>query len=372
MHPNADPGPNGGGSRSHSRTLVLLAATAFGIYLCYRLAEPFVSALVWALTLTVLFAPFHGWLESKLKHRNLAAVVSTLVVGLIVVVPAAIVGQRLILQAANGAHRITANITSGDWQRAIEARPHLAFVSDRIARQLDLPGAVQALAAWLTSIAGSILKGSVVQVLGFLLTLYFLFFFLRDRRAVLRTIRSMLPLSEVEMDGMLARVSGTIYATIYGALAVAAAQGLLGGLMFWCLGLPTPLLWGVAMAVLALVPVLGSFVVWIPAAVLLALDGHWGKALILALWGGVVVSTVDNLLRPLLVGKRMKLHTVLAFISVVGGLILFGPAGLILGPVVLTITTELLKIWQSRTAAEAARVANEEKRESQCSVPELR
>ena len=137
-------------------------------------------------------------------------------------------------------------------------------------------------------------------------------------------------------------------------LAVAAVQGLLGGLMFWWLGLPAPLLWGVVMALLAVVPVLGAYVVWIPAALFLAMQGEWGKAMILSVWGGVVVGTIDNLLRPILVGKRLKLHSVLACMSVVGGLILFGPSGIILGPVILTITMVLLEIWRSRTAVETA------------------
>jgi predicted PurR-regulated permease PerM len=147
-------------------------------------------------------------------------------------------------------------------------------------------------------------------------------------------------------------ISNTIHATIYGTLAVSAVQGLLGGLMFWWLGLPAPLLWGVVMAFMALVPVLGAFVVWIPAAFFLVLEGSWGKALILTLWGLVVVGTIDNLLRPMLVGRRLKLHTVLAFISVVGGLIQFGPAGLIIGPAVLAITTALLEVWTGRNLAE--------------------
>jgi predicted PurR-regulated permease PerM len=107
------------------------------------------------------------------------------------------------------------------------------------------------------------------------------------------------------------------------------------------------------MALLAVVPVLGAFVIWIPAALFLATEGSWGKALILIAWGAFVVGTVDNLLRPILVGKRLKLHTVLAFISTVGGLILFGAAGLVLGPVVLTVTAELLEIWRHRNAVEA-------------------
>jgi predicted PurR-regulated permease PerM len=352
---------NDWGSRRHVQTLVLMAATAFGVYLCYRLTAPFLPALAWALALAVLFSPFQSWLESKLKHSSIAAGVSVLMIGLIVVVPAAFVGQRLVLQAVQGAELIETKVKSGEWRRALEAQPRLAPFVDRIERQIDLPGTVKTLATWLSTTAGSIVKGSVFQVIGFCLTFYLLFFFLRDRRAALESLRSLSPLSVAEMDRLLGRVGDTIYATIYGTLAVASVQGLLGGLMFWWLGLSAPLLWGVVMALLAVVPVLGAFVVWIPAALFLALEGSWGKALILTVWGMLVVGTIDNLLRPVLVGNRLKLHTVLAFLSVVGGLILFGPAGLILGPVALTVTLVLLEIWTSRTTAGAvARVEPEE------------
>ena len=115
--------------------------------------------------------------------------------------------------------------------------------------------------------------------------------------------------------------------------------------MFWWLGLQAPLLWGVVMGLLAIIPILGAFIVWIPAALFLAIDGHWGQAIVLSLWGLIVVGTIDNLLRPILVGKRLKQHTVLAFISIVGGILVFGPAGLVLGPVALTTTAVLLEIW---------------------------
>ena len=151
------------------------------------------------------------------------------------------------------------------------------------------------------------------------------------------------------MDRLFSRVGDTVHATIYGTLVVAAVQGTLGGLMFWWLDLPAPLLWGLVMGVLAIVPVLGAFVVWIPAAVFLALDGSWGKALILALWGGVLVGGIDNVIYPILVGNRLRLHTIPAFMAIVGGLIVFGPSGLILGPMTLTVTVLLLEIWRSRS-----------------------
>ena len=351
--PTAAPITNDWGSRRHVQTLVLMAATAFGIYLCCRLAAPFLPALAWALALAVLFTPFQRWLESKIKRHSLAAVVCVIVIGLIVVVPATFVGQRLIVQAANGARLIETKVNSGDWRRALEAQPRLAPLADKITRHVDLPGAVNTLANWLTGTAGAIVKGSMVQVVGLALTFYLLFFFLRDRHAVLLAIRSLSPLSEAEMVRLFGRVGDTIYATISGTLAVASVQGLLGGLMFWWLGLSAPLLWGVVMALLAVVPVLGAFVVWIPAALFLALEGSWGKALILALWGMLVVGTIDNVLRPTLVGNRLKLHSVLVFISVVGGVMLFGPAGLILGPVALTVTTVLLETWRTQNTSAA-------------------
>ena len=341
---------NDWGSRSHVQTLVLMAVSALGLYLCYRMAAPFLPALAWALALAVLFSPFQRWLESKLKHPNLAAAVSVLVISLIVVFPAAFVGQQLVLQAAKGAELIETKINSGEWRRALEAQPRLAPLADRIEHQLE--GTLKTLATRLSTTAGSIVKRSVFQLVEFCLTFYLLFYFLRDRHAALQSLRSLSPLTEPELDRLFGRVGDTIYATVYGTLAVSSVQGLLGGLMFWWLGLSAPLLWGLVMALLAVVPVLGAFVVWIPAALFLALEGSWGKALILTLWGMLVVGTIDNLLRPVLVGNRLKLHTVLAFISVVGGLILFGPAGLILGPVALTFTMVLLEIWTSRATVE--------------------
>ena len=343
------PNSNDWGSPQHVQTLVLMAATAIGIFLCYKLALPFLPALAWALALAVLFTPLQRWLESKFKRPSMAAAISVLVISMIVVVPVTFVGQQLLLQAAKGAQLIETKVNSGEWRRTLEAQPRFAALAERIDRNMDLQGSVKSLSTWLSTTAGSIVKGSVYQMIGACLTFYLLFFLLRDRRAALQSLQSLSPLAAVEMHRLFARVGDTIYATIYGTLAVSAVQGALGGLMFWCLGLSAPLLWGLVMALLAVVPVLGTFIVWIPAALLLALEGSWGKALILALWGMFVVGTIDNLLRPLLVGNRLQLHTVLVFMSVLGGLILFGSAGLILGPVALTITMGLLEIWSSRT-----------------------
>ncbi len=340
----------------HVRTLVVLGATGAGIYLCYRMAVPFLPALTWALALAVLFTPFQHWLECKVRRPGAAAALAVILIGAMVVVPVFFVGQRLILEAARGAQTVQSKVDSGEWRRLLESQPRLKPWVDRIETEIDVPGTVRSAATGLSATAGAILKGSLMQILEFCLIFYLLFFMLRDRRAGLEALRSLSPLTAPEMKHILIRVGDTIHATIYGTLAVAAIQGLLGGLMFWALGLPGPLLWGVVMALLAIVPVLGAFVVWLPAAFFLVLEGHPGKAAILAAWGMLVVGTIDNLLRPMLVGNRLHLHTVLVFISVIGGLIVFGASGLILGPVVFTVTLVLLELWPHRAAVTAMKM----------------
>ena len=341
------------GSRKHVHTLVLMTATVAGVYVCYLLAAPFFPAFAWALALAVLFTPLHRWFESKIKYHNLSTTLCVLVAALILVVPAIFVAERIISETARGAESIKALFDSGEWRRSFEEHPILAPVGHWVERQIDLPELINNATAWLTGTAASFVQGSVLQLIGLVLTFYIFFYFLRDRNALLESIRSLSPLSEEDMNRIFAGVSDTVHATLYGTFAVAVVQGALGGLMFWWLDLPTPLLWGIVMALLAVVPVLGAFIIWVPAAIFMVLEGSSGKALVLTLWGTIVVGGIDNLLYPMLVGKQLKMHTVLAFVSLVGGLIVFGPSGLILGPIIFTVTRLLLEIWRRQNTAAA-------------------
>jgi predicted PurR-regulated permease PerM len=343
---------NDWGSRSHIHTLLLMTVTVAGIYFCYLLAEPFIPVFVWALALAVIFTPLHRWLVTKIKHPNLAATITVLAAALIVIVPATFVAERIVGEAARGAASLKIIVESGAWRRSIEGHPFFAPIGKWIEQQFDLPGMLDTASSWLTGTAASFVQGSVLQIIGVVLTFYIFYYFLRDRRVILASLRSMSPLSEADMSRVIDGVNDTVHATLYGTLAVAVVQGTLGGLMFWWLGLPTPLLWGIVMALLAVVPVLGAFIVWVPAAIFLFLEGSGGKALLLTVWGSIVVGGIDNMLYPMLVGKRLKMHTILAFVSLVGGLIVFGPSGLILGPVIFTITRLLLEIWSSQNSVE--------------------
>ena len=333
------------GARSRLRAFVLLGLTLAGLLVCFWLLLPFLPALVWALALAILFLPAHRFIEARLNNRNLAAAVSVTVIGLLVVVPVLLVTGRVVQGAAEGAIAARDKIVSGEWRHAIEMNEFLAPIARWIAG-LDLTGTIENVTHWLTNLSASFVSGSVLGIITVLLTFYLLFYFLRDREAALAWLRDISPLSAAEMDQLESRVIDTVEATLYGTVVVAVVQGTLGGLMFWWLGLPMPLLWGLVMGLLAIVPVLGAFVVWVPAALFLALDGELGKAVILTIWGAVIVGGIDNLLYPILVKGRLRLHTVPTFIAIVGGLLLFGASGLLLGPLVLTVTMFFLEIWR--------------------------
>lgn len=330
--------------------LILIAATAAGIVGCALLAAPFLGALVWALTLAILFAPLQARLEGSMKYGGLAAFASVLASLIVVAAPSALVLQSLIQQAAASASAIQSKVQSGAIQRLLDTHPSIAPLGQWIEQQIHLPAMTGNLATWLGNVGATFARGSVAEVIEIVLTFYLLFYFLRDRRAVNRLLFEWLPLTAVETERLIRRITDTVHATVYGTLAVAFVQGFLGGFMFWLLGLPTPVLWGLVMGLLSIVPVLGAFVVWIPAAIFLALQGDWAQAIVLGAWGAVVVGGIDNVLRPMLVGHRLRLHTVPAFISMIGGLLLFGPAGFILGPLVVTVTVLLLEIGRARRA----------------------
>ena len=330
------------------RFLIVVLATGFGVYLCYLLTVPFLASLTWALVLSVTFSHTHHKIVLRLKQPNLAALISVTAIALLVVFPLVFVVQQLVRETANGAVYFEAEMRNGAWREALVGHPNMARAVAWIEQQLDLAGTAGSIAALFTTLGSSVLRNSVSQLLNVVLTFYLLFFFLRDERQIVRKLQTLSSLSSTETRYVLHRFVDTIHATVFGKLVVAAVQGTLSGLMFWWLGLPLPGLWGAVMGMLSIVPVLGAFVVWVPAAIYLTLEGDWGKALILTAWGAGVVATVDNILYPMLVGNRLKLHTIPAFIGAIGGIIAFGAAGLILGPAIISVTLALIKILKKR------------------------
>ncbi len=330
------------------RFLIVVAVTGIGLYLCYLLTVPFLASLTWALVLSVTFSQAHHNIEKRIKHPNLATGISVAAILVLVVFPVVLVVQQLAQEVAKGAVYIEAQIRNGEWREVLVGQHILASAVKWVEQQLDLAGTAGSISSYLTTVGTSVLLNSINQFLNLVLTFYMLFFFLRDRQKIVRKLQSLSSLTSTETRYVLSRFVDTIHATVFGKLVVAAVQGTLSGLMFWWLGLPLPILWGAVMGMLSIVPVLGAFIVWVPAAIYLALEGDWGKALVLTAWGVGVVATIDNILYPMLVGDRLKLHAVPTFIGAIGGILAFGAAGLILGPAIISVTLALIEILKKR------------------------
>ena len=330
-------------------TLMLSAVVGAAAILSAFIVTPFLPAIVWSFTLAILFAPLDTWLRRVVPGRGLATAVTVAIVAGIVVVPAITVVGLLLDEAASSAPRLRPLFDAGNWTRIIDSYPRLAPTIHSAVEHLNIPELLPAGTAWLAQWSGSLVQSSVSSLITLLLTFYFLFYALRDRELAIAAIGRVLPLSDPEYNRLTARITNTIFASVYGTAAVAVLQGVLGGAMFWWLDLPAPLFWGVLMGILGIVPFLGAFVIWAPAAIILALNGNLQSAILLTAWGTLVVGLVDNVLYPILVGKLLMLHTVPSFIAVVGGLLLFGPSGIILGPLIVGGAQILLEIWRTRT-----------------------
>ena len=286
-------------TRDHVLVIVLFVATGILLVLCWQLVRPFINPLAWALALAVVAHPLHGWLAHRIKKPGLAAGIAVFAIAVVLAALVIFVGQSLVISIASGSQTFQSFFQTGQWREQLARIPWLGSLLASLEQQVNLGGQLQSMAGEVGKRVSEFAAGSAWIFVQVVLTFFVLFYLFRDRRKALGTLRSLVPLSEKETDKVFARVADTIHATIFGTLAVAAVQGALGGLIFWWLGLPAPILWGAVMGLLAIVPVLGAFVVWLPAAVFLAASGQWGKAVILTLWGTVVVGLIDNLLYPI-------------------------------------------------------------------------
>ena len=340
--------------------LFLTGAIIVCLIMLYLLARPFLAALVWSLTLAVLFAPLEGWLRVKSKSSAISVPCTLLIAGIVVVIPVVTVASALMNEIIQGAGTYGSLLSSGGLEVLRHSYPRLAALLDSVDNWLDLPQLLQILTAQLGRWSGQLVQGSASGVVTLLLTFYFLFYFLRDKHQALGAIERLVPLTSVEFTEFTGRTVQTVFASVYATAAVAALQGLLGGLMFWFLDLPSPAFWGVIMGLLAIVPFLGAFVVWVPASIGLALGGQWTAAIVLAVWGTVVVGLIDNIIYPILVGKRLSLHPMVSFIAIVGGLLLFGAHGIVLGPLVVAVAHSLIEIWRGRIDREQQQMPSAE------------
>jgi predicted PurR-regulated permease PerM len=342
-----------------ARWVGLVAATFVALYLCWAMLQPFIEVLLWAVVLVIVFMPVHRRVRARVGSPGWSAMLSCLLVVVVILVPLTLVTLAIVREMTHIAQSLQPKPGEEGAAQAGMAglldpnSPYVGKVLGWVGQYVDLEqfNSQQFIAERLKSLGGAIAGrtlGFVGGAVGFVVEIFFviftMYYFFRDGERLREAVYNILPLDDRRAHEIIDRTQEVISASVYGVLVIALIQGTLGGIAFWVLGLPSPLLWGVVMVFLSMIPMAGAFVVWVPAALYLLATGHWGKAIMLTVWGAVVIGSVDNFLRPKLVGEKTRLHELLIFFSVLGGLQVFGVIGLVLGPVVVAITIALLDV----------------------------
>jgi predicted PurR-regulated permease PerM len=329
--------------------LALLAATGLALYVCWQMLQPFLDVLLWAVVLAIAFRPLQHHLVKRTGRPVLSAFLSCTVVVVVLVLPLAFVIVVVISELTTLVNKLPGDVADFFAPNA----PWLQHVPPWIGEYIDL-NALRSKEFYgqhlgdilnaLKNLSLGLLGNLVEAFIKVILVLFTLFYLFLDGPRLVEAIRRQLPLDPEQSEAIVRRTREVIDASLYGVLAIAMIQGTLGGLTFWALGVPSPALWGLVMTITALIPLIGTPVVWIPVAIYLFVMDQWVKAVILLAFGGLVISQIDNFLRPRLVGRRARLHALVIFFSVLGGLRLFGFLGLFLGPVIVAITQALLDV----------------------------
>ncbi|HEV2708759.1 MAG TPA: AI-2E family transporter [Edaphobacter sp.] len=340
------------------KQLTFYLLTIAVLVVCGFLLFPFFAAIIGAIVLAVITQRPYDWLASKIRNRSAAATLGLVLVILAFIVPGFFLAQDIGKQAIHAVSTLRSDASQQKFSEFLGDHPTLASRVEIISDSIDPGHAAQTTGAYIGSRAAGFLGNSVRFITQLVVMLFLLFFLFRDRTLALNFLHSLIPLRADESTELLTRVGDTIYATALGRLVVAGVQGVLAGLAFWVLGVPGIILWAFTTSVMAMIPAFGALLVWGPIAIYLGLSGHWGKALLLAIWGGVIVSTIDNFLYPILVGTRLRSHTATILISILGGIALFGITGIIVGPVTFTIAATLLDFWRARTNNTSIQIAN--------------
>jgi predicted PurR-regulated permease PerM len=345
----------------YARVFGVVATAVLAIAL-YRIIAPFLGPLTWALFLAFLLHPLHVRIARQFKGReNLSAALLTLSTFILLIGPLTALSVAFFAQASELVQWAQATLAKQTSQQ-YRALSELPFVGTLLHWARDTLGirtgqiqswiaqGVQRLPQLLAGLGGQIFVSAISTVLSFVIMLFMLFFFIRDGAKFVGMLRDLVPIAPVRREQLTIHVAAVTRAVVFGTGTTALIQGALVGLAFLITGLSSPLVFAVLAALLALLPIGGTALVWIPAVFVLGGQNRWGMAVTMVAFG-VMSSSVDNVLRPMLISGRAEVGTLTVFIGVLGGTAAFGPIGLVVGPVVLALIIALMRFAQDQRRA---------------------
>jgi predicted PurR-regulated permease PerM len=331
---------------------ISLAIILVLFYLFYQVLSPFLLTIAWSMVLSITFYPFFRLMMKFLKRPWASSLVTLALILIIILGPFSFIVGSLVTETTD----IYRTVESKGFETLTEIGSHPALEGIfhkidelKIFKDFDLRQSVvntlKSIGKTIAEHVSGIFKNAVLLIINFIIMCITTFYFLKDGNILATYIKKLLPFSEAQKDRLEERVKEMVVAAIYGGLAVGVVQGTLGGVAFLTFGLPSPVFWGTAMAMFSLVPLFGCFTIWGTAGVMLLLSGSIGKGIGLLLYGTFIISSVDNIIKPIVIGGRTKLHTLLVFFSVLGGMKFFGFIGFILGPLITALCLSLLEIY---------------------------
>jgi len=347
-------------TRDQLLSLFFIALLLFIIYQIIGIFAPFMKAIFWAAILAFGFYPIYASVRRRLHSRDtLAAFLMTIVIFMIVVPPVVVIIVNVTGQAIELYQWSVDYVREGRFSQLIDdvrAVPWIQTLEERLVTWEPLTKNVEswiltsskAVGTFAAAQVGTVTKNIFFVVLNVFLILILLFIFLKDGHKIYRFLYDITPLEEENKKAIFGQINDTFSAVIRGQLLTCLTQALVAGVIYWLLGLPVPILFATATFITALIPVIGAAGVWVPLAIYLAVTHHFIKAIILSLFGLLVISLIDNIMKPAIIGEKTKLPYFLLFFGILGGIKLYGIMGIFLAPVVLSSFFALVKIYQEK------------------------
>jgi len=329
----------------------------FVIYLSYMVLKPFLTAIIASAILAYLFYPLYERIKKGVKSENLSAFIASILVIIIIAMPFLFLINSVTKESQFVYIRAKQIFITGDvfslgcspedtsnlckfssWVSSFTSRPQVRY---------HLQTSIERMTTAFSKKISEFVFAIPTIVLGIFVTFFTLFYLFKDGKNVLEKVKKILPLNTQDQKKVFQKMNETTYAIVYGSLLVAAIQGLVGGVGYFFFGVQSPIMWGVLTAIFALVPVIGTVIVWLPLSLLLMAQGFSVQGIGLLIYGLFIISSMDNILKPFVVGRKAKIHPVLVLLGVLGGLAVFGFIGFVIGPLILAVFMTFLEIYEN-------------------------
>ncbi len=330
--------------------------TAIVFYLFYRLIIPFVAPIAWAAVFAILFFPLYEKILTKVKSKGVSSLIVCLIIIIIIIGPISYLFVALVGEAAGAVTKVNEMIKSGEIEKVLSFNlPWMQTLTHKLSAYYDISKinidqmvkqAVEGISGVILNQTSWLITNITRLIFSFVLMIFTLYYFFKEGHYVIEKAKRLMPLTPAQVDTTFKHLHDVIQATMYGGVIVALIQGLVGGILFALVGIPSAVFWGAIMAFLSIIPILGAFLVYIPAGIILLIGGSYVKGLIVLAVGTLIISQLDNLIRPYLISGRTSMHPLMLFFTILGGVYLLGLLGVVVGPLIAAVFITLIKIFE--------------------------